>query len=307
VPTAFLTHPLFERHELPEGHPECPQRISAIRDELITQGIYELLRVVDAPAAPRDALLRVHSGKHLALLESLESTDRLVAIDPDTYVGPHSVAAARHAAGAAIEATDLVLSGEVHNAFCCVRPPGHHAEYGAAMGFCLLNNVAVGAAHALAQDGIDRVAILDFDVHHGNGTEDIFAGDERVLFCSSFQHPFYPHGSARPQAPNVVKATLSAGCDGKQFRDAIIRDWLPAVERFEPQLIFVSAGFDGHIEDEMADVRLMDGDYRWVSEQIVAIAARHAAGRIVSCLEGGYSLGALARCATLHVRALAGI
>ena len=307
MPTAFLTHPLFERHEVPDGHPERAQRLPAIRDELITQGIYDLLRVTEAPAAPYDALCRVHAPGYVSMLEHIDIGEGMVAIDADTFIGPHSIVAARHAAGAAIEATDLVIAGDVRSAFCCVRPPGHHAERNKAMGFCLFNNVAVGAMQALEQHGLQRVAILDFDVHHGNGTEDIFAGDERVLFCSSFQHPFYPYGDPAPRGTNVVKLPLPAGCDGRRFREEISNEWAPAVDRFAPEMIFVSAGFDGHAEDDMAGLLLVDDDYRWISDWIVERAETHAKGRIVSCLEGGYALPALARCAVLHIRALAGI
>ena len=307
MPTAYLTHPLFTRHEMPPNHPECAERVFAIADELITQGIYDLLRVVEAPDVRRDALCRVHAEALVEAILALDNVEGLVAIDADTYVGPHSIAAARHAAGAAIEATDLVVSGEADNAFCCVRPPGHHAERSRAMGFCLFNNVAVGAAYALQEHGLERVAILDFDVHHGNGTEDIFAGDERVLFCSSFQHPFYPGTPPSAKGINVVRATLPAGSDGASFRDTITQQWGPAIAAHRPEMIFVSAGFDGHVEDAMSGVRLVDDDYRWVSDWIVAAADRHAGGRIVSCLEGGYALPALGRCATLHVRALAGV
>lgn len=305
--TALLTHPLFEQHEVPEGHPERPQRVGCIVDALISQRIHELLQSVEAPSASRRALRRVHSEAHLSRLEEAAPADGMAALDPDTWIGPHSLAAARHAAGAAVEATNRVVSGRADTAFCCVRPPGHHAERDAAMGFCLFNNVAVGAAHALEHHGLSRVAILDFDVHHGNGTEDIFAGDERVLFCSSFQHPFYPLTSATGSASNVVKAPLPAGAGGKEFREALTDRWGPAIAQFAPEMIFVSAGFDGHIEDEMSGIRLVDEDYRWVSDWIVDAAKQSAGGRIVSCLEGGYALDALARCATLHVRALAGL
>jgi acetoin utilization deacetylase AcuC-like enzyme len=307
VPTAFLTHSLFLRHEVPTGHPERPRRLSAIVDELITQRIYDLLRIVEAPEASNDALCRVHSPAHVSAMEGLKLGDAIASIDADTFVGPHSVAAARHAAGAAIEATELVIAGRADSAFCCVRPPGHHAERDRAMGFCLFNNVAVGVAYALDQRGLERIAIVDFDVHHGNGTEDIFAGDSRVLFCSSFQHPFYPHSSTAPRDSNIIKVPLRAGCSGREFRDAISDHWAPAIERFAPEMIFVSAGFDGHAEDTMAGLLLLDDDYRWISDWIVERADRYASGRIVSCLEGGYALDALARCATLHIRALAGL
>lgn len=305
--TAFLSHPVFQRHEVPAGHPECPQRLAAITDELIAAGVYDLLRVYDAPEATREALCRAHLSSHVAALEHIEAGDALVAIDADTYVGPHSLPAARRAAGAAVEATDLVLSGAVRNAFCCVRPPGHHATRDAAMGFCLFNNVVVGAEHALEHHGLQRVAILDFDVHHGNGTEQIVAGDERILYLSSFQHPFYPYGDSAPAGPNVVKSPLRAGCGGQHLRKAIEERWAPALERFSPEMIFVSAGFDGHVEDSMSDIRLVDDDYRWISDWIVAVADHEANGRVVSCLEGGYALHALARCTALHIRALAGL
>lgn len=302
--TALLTHPLFERHETPTGHPECPQRVTAILDQLRAEQIYDLLAIFEPPAATRDQLARVHDPAYLEELDALDASDGLVAIDPDTWAGPHTLAAAKHAAGAAVLATDLVLGGEVGDAFCCVRPPGHHAERDKAMGFSFFNNVAVGAAHALDAHGLERVAILDFDVHHGNGTEHIFAGDDRVLFCSSFQHPFYPYSGADSGADNVVAVPLPAGTEGATFRAALEDAWGAAVERFRPQMIFVSAGFDGHAADPLAQLRLDDDDYRWVSEWIIGLAEQHAEGRIVSTLEGGYSLADLARAATLHVRSL---
>ncbi len=213
--------------------------------------------------------------------------------------------AAWHAAGAAVMATDLVLTGRSCNAFCAVRPPGHHAQRDHAMGFCFFNNVAVAAAHALEEHGLDRVAILDFDVHHGNGTEEIFAHDERVLLCSVFQHPFYPFGGSDTLQPHVINTPLPAGSTGDAIRRTITEHWLPAVDSFRPQMILVSAGFDGHVEDEMAQFQLIDDDYRWVSEAIMNIATRHAQGKIVSCLEGGYALNALGRCVCTHIRILA--
>jgi acetoin utilization deacetylase AcuC-like enzyme len=218
-------------------------------------------------------------------------------------MNPHSLTAARHAAGAVVLATDLVISGECRTAFCAVRPPGHHAERNRAMGFCLFNNVAVGAAHALSQ-GVARVAIVDFDVHHGNGTEDIFSDDPRVLMVSTFQHPLYPYSGLDNPAPNMVNVPLSAGTGSTGFRDAVTEHWLPALERHRPEVIFVSAGFDAHREDPLAGLKLVEDDYAWVTRQLVAIAARHAKGRIVSTLEGGYGLSALGRSATEHIREL---
>jgi acetoin utilization deacetylase AcuC-like enzyme len=217
---------------------------------------------------------------------------------------PHSLTAAMHAAGAAVMATDLVARGECSNAFCAVRPPGHHAERNRAMGFCLLNNVAVGAAHALATHGLERVAIIDFDVHHGNGTEEIFAADARVLMVSTFQHPLYPYSGTTPMGPNMVNIPLPAGSGSDAFRAAVRDRWLPALAAHRPEMLFVSAGFDAHREDPLAGLKLVDDDYAWVTKELLAVARTHANGRIVSTLEGGYALGALGRSAAAHVREL---
>ena len=261
----------------------------------------------DAPEASRDQLLRVHDAAYVDTLYASAPTSGLRRLDPDTVIGPRSLDAARRAAGAVVAATDLVASGEANNAFCPVRPPGHHAERNEAMGFCLFNNIAVGAAHALAEHGYQRVAILDFDVHHGNGTEDIFADDDRVLFCSTFQHPFYPVTPLREDAANRVSVPLDAGAGSAEFREAVEERWLPALRRFEPEFVFVSAGFDAHVADDMSHVNLTDKDYEWVTERIMEVAAASAGGRIVSALEGGYELHSLARCVETHLRVLAGV
>lgn len=302
--TALLTHPVFERHETPTGHPECPQRVTAIIDGLQAARLYDLLEVVEAPEATHEQLCRVHDDDYVAEILDLDPGESLVAIDPDTWAGPHTLEAALRAAGAAVHATDLVMTGEVADAFCCVRPPGHHAERGKAMGFCFFNNIAVAAAHALEAHGLERVAILDFDVHHGNGTEDIFAGDERVLFCSSFQHPFYPGTGAGSEHANVVDVPLPAGTDGSELHAAVTEAWGSAVRRFEPQMFFVSAGFDAHARDPLAQFRLDDGDYARITDWIVGLAEEYADGRLVSTLEGGYSLADLASAAAVHVRSL---
>jgi len=216
----------------------------------------------------------------------------------------HSLTAARHAAGAVVLATDLVATGECRTAFCAVRPPGHHAERNRAMGFCLFNNVAVGAAHALATHGVERVAIVDFDVHHGNGTEDIFSADPRVLMVSTFQHPLYPYSGLDHPAANMVNVPLAAGTGGAEFRDAVRDRWLPALERHRPEIVYVSAGFDAHREDPLAGLKLVEADYAWVTRELVALAAKHAKGRIVSTLEGGYGLSALGRSVAEHIREL---
>ncbi len=303
VPTAYITHPSFLLHDMGPYHPECPDRLNAIGDRLISAGLDAYLRHYSAPAATGEQIGRVHGREYVATIEAESPTTGLHFLDPDTAMNPHSLTAARHAAGAVVLATDLVISGECRTAFCAVRPPGHHAERNRAMGFCLFNNVAVGAAHALAQ-GVARVAIVDFDVHHGNGTEDIFSDDPRVLMVSTFQHPLYPYSGLDNPAPNMVNIPLSAGTGSTGFRDAVTDHWLPALERHRPEVIFVSAGFDAHREDPLAGLKLVEDDYAWVTRQLVAIAARHAKGRIVSTLEGGYGLSALGRSATEHIREL---
>jgi len=305
VPTALISHPLLQRHPVPDGHPECPQRVPAILDALHEQGLYDHLLHVDARAATREELERVHERAYVDGLEASDPAEGFVALDPDTYLGPGTLAAAKLAAGAAVLATELVLDGRADNAFCCVRPPGHHAGRSSAMGFCYFNNVAVGAAHALEHAGLSRVAICDFDVHHGNGTEEIFLNDDRVLFCSSYQHPFYPNSGAPSQPGHIANVPLPAGTNGEVFRDAIAAAWLPEIDRFAPEMIFVSAGFDAHAGDPLAQLLLVEDDYTWVTDRIVELADRHSGGRIVSSLEGGYSLSALAASACAHLRSLA--
>ena len=303
--TALLYHPIFDRHEVADGHPECPQRLSSITDALHTQDLYDHLLHVAARAATREELERAHASWYLEMLESRAPSEGFEHLDPDTWLSPNTLPAARHAAGAAVLATEIVLEGRAGTAFCCVRPPGHHAGKASAMGFCYYNNIAVAAAHALASGAVERVAILDFDVHHGNGTEEIFLSDDRVLLCSSYQHPFYPYTGAPSVPGHIANVPLPAGTKGPEFRAAIEAQWLPEIERFAPQLIFVSAGFDAHAGDPLAQLLLTVDDYAWVTERILELAAKHAQGRVVSSLEGGYALDALAACACAHVRALA--
>ena len=305
--TAYLSHPLFLQHEMGESHPECPARLQAIAQQLTVTGCFEQLHHHSAPPAGREAVLRAHHADYLQTMERTAPSQGYLQLDPDTAMNPHTLDAALHAAGAGIRATDLVLSGEVSNAFCAVRPPGHHAEPGHAMGFCFFNNIAIAVAHALEEHGLQRVAIIDFDVHHGNGTETMFRNDPRVLFCSSFQHPFYPGTPLDRNNPHIIHAPLHAGDGSEAFRRAYSERIFPAVEAFAPQMIFISAGFDAHEEDAMSGLELKDGDYTWISERIVELAARHASGHIVSLLEGGYALDALGRCATHHIVALIGV
>jgi acetoin utilization deacetylase AcuC-like enzyme len=304
VAIAFISHPACLRHEMGEGHPERPERLSAIEDKLLASRLDYFIVRADAPEVTREQLLRVHDAAYLDELERLSPEEGLTWIDPDTAMCPDTLPAALRAAGAAVLATDLVIAGKAEAAFCSVRPPGHHAERARAMGFCFFNNVAVGAAHALEHHGLRRVAIVDFDVHHGNGTEDMFRDDSRVLMVSTFQHPFYPGSGVEGRSERMVNVPLAAGASGEEFRAAVTREWLPALDRFQPEMIFVSAGFDAHRDDGMAMLRLLESDYAWVTQQIRTVAARHAGGRIVSTLEGGYDLGALARSVAAHLEQL---
>ena len=288
-------------------HPECPERLQAIEDQLIASGLIGCLVEHEAPLAEPEHLTRVHDADYVRAVEASSPRAGLVHLDPDTAMNPDTYRAARRAAGAVVLATDLVMGGTAHNAFCAVRPPGHHAESRRAMGFCLFNNVAVGVAHALEAHGLRRVAVVDFDVHHGNGTEDIFRRDERVLMVSTFQHPFYPYSGVEGRSERMVNVPLPAYTDGQGFRRAVVEEWLPALERFRPEALFVSAGFDAHREDDMASLGLVEADYVWVTERIREVADRHAGGRIVSVLEGGYNLSALARSVTALLKVLAGV
>jgi acetoin utilization deacetylase AcuC-like enzyme len=304
VSTAFITHPSFLLHEMGADHPECPERLTAIHDRLLAAGLDGHLARHEAPAATREQVLRAHGPDYLDQLEAASPTEGLAYLDPDTALNPQSLTAAWHAAGALIKATDLVIGGECANAFCAVRPPGHHAVRERAMGFCIFNSVAVGILHALETHGLERIAVIDFDVHHGNGTEEIFAGDERVRMMSTFQHPLYPYSGAEPLGDNMFNVPLPPGSDGAKFRQAVEDVWLPALEDFQPQMIYISAGFDAHREDPLAGLAFVEADYAWVTRELMRVAARHAQGRIVSTLEGGYALSALGRSVAEHVREL---
>ena len=309
--TVFYSHPDCRGHDMGAGHPECPQRLDAITDHLLAIGLDIALDFRDAPQATFEQIERAHTTHYVTeikdLLEQVQISGVNKALDPDTIACPATLAAALRAAGAAVAATDDVLAGRAETAFCSVRPPGHHATRDEAMGFCFFNNVAIAARHALDVHGLQRVAIIDFDVHHGNGTEDIIAGDERVLMCSFFQHPLYPYSGAVPKGTNMVNVPVAPYTRGPEVRSTIEAMWLPALERFAPQMIFISAGFDAHREDDLGQMGLVEADYEWITKQLMAVAHRHAQGRVVSCLEGGYSLSALARSVAAHVRVLAGV
>jgi len=305
--TALISHPDTLLHVMDGSHPESPARITAIHNALKIAGVDQQLKHYKAPQATDQQLTRVHSKAYVEQIRRLSPKAGLVRLDADTSMGPMSLSAALHASGANILATDLVMSGKVQNAFCCIRPPGHHAHKDRAAGFCIFNHVAVGVAHALEQHKLDRVAVIDFDVHHGDGTEDIFKDDPRVMLCSTFQHPFYPGTGANSRTDHMINVPLKAGTDGQGFRQAVTAEFAPALERFKPQFIFISAGFDAHAEDPLAQLGLLREDYVWITEFVMKIAARHAGGRIVSSLEGGYHLPALAESATAHIRTMAGI
>jgi len=301
---AYITHPDCRLHDMGAHHPECPARLGAIEDQLVASSLSNFLTHVEAPLATRAQLERVHAPAYITMLERAVPERGLVALDPDTAMNPHSLKAALRAAGAAVLATDQVMRGEAQAAFCSVRPPGHHAERARAMGFCLYNNVAVAAAHALESHGLKRVAVVDFDVHHGNGTEEIFRDDPRVMMVSTFQHPFYPYSGVEGRSERMVNIPLAAFSGGAEFRAAVERYWLPALLAFKPEMLFVSAGFDAHREDDMAMLKLVEADYAWVTQQIKEVARRSAAGRIVSVLEGGYALSALGRSVATHIKVL---
>ncbi len=307
--TAFISHPDCLLHEMGAYHPERPARLKAIDDELIACGLMSNLVRHIAPLVTLEQLKRVHTSEYIASLEAAAhraSLAGLAYLDPDTAMNRYSLGAAYRAAGAVILATDLVMGEEVKNAFCSVRPPGHHAERDRAMGFCLFNNIAVGVAHALEAHSLERVAVVDFDVHHGNGTEDIFRNDPRVMMVSTFQHPFYPYSGLAGRSERMVNIPLAAGSNGKVLRAAVNQFWLPALERFKPQMLFISAGFDGHQDDELASLNLIEEDYAWVTERIKEAACAYADGRIVSVLEGGYALPVLGRSVAAHLSVLSG-
>jgi acetoin utilization deacetylase AcuC-like enzyme len=312
--TGYFTHTDCFKHDMGSGHPECPERLSAIEDRLLASGLMDFLQRFEAPPASLDELGLAHDRMYIAALQGLSQrlTDDAAAggpsrlqLDPDTAINPHSWNATLRAAGAAMAATDAVIAGELENAFCAVRPPGHHACRSRAMGFCLVNNIAVAARYALERHGLERVAVVDFDVHHGNGTEDILAGDERVLMVGFFQHPFYPYSGGESRAANILNVPVPAFTKGEAIRELIESHWLPRLNAHQPQMIFVSAGFDAHRDDDLGQLGLTESDYTWITQRIKDVALCYANGRIVSSLEGGYNLNALARSVEAHLRVLA--
>jgi len=306
---AIISHATCALHDNGHSyHPECAERLDAINNQLITSGVDWITHHYDAQTATKDQLLRAHKAHYIEQIFASAPSDAMsIDLDGDTSMNQHSLAAALLAAGAATQAVDLVMdnTNQQQHAFCMVRPPGHHAGRAHSAGFCIFNNIAIAAQHALAAHGLERVAIIDFDVHHGDGTEDIVQGDERILFCSSFQHPFYPYRGADTQAANILNIPLPAGTASTTWREAVQQQWLPALARFQPELILISAGFDSHLEDDMGGFKLVEADYVWITEELCQLAKRYSNGRIVSCLEGGYDFSSLGRSVAAHVKMLA--
>lgn len=305
--TAYLTHPDCLKHDMGPHHPECPARMVAIEDQLTASGLMNLLNHYEVSKASKEQLQRIHTADHIEWVFNQAPKSGMIQLDGDTTMNPYSLNAALYAAGAAVKAVDLVMTGEVNNAFCNIRPPGHHAGRDHAAGFCIFNNVAVAAAHAIEKYGLQRVAIADFDVHHGDGTEDIFHDDPRVMLCSTFRHPYYPYCGEDSSNDHIINVPMRAGSSGVEFRAAVTEYWLLALERFQPELLLISAGFDAHREDDMGGLKLVEEDYVWVTEELKAIAQRSAKSRIVSMLEGGYALQALGRSVLAHIKSLNGI
>ena len=306
--TLFVTHPLGLRHEMGEGHPERPDRLRAIERALEGEDFQSLARET-APRGQREAILRVHPDVYVAELEGSVPTEGYADLDGDTAMNPFTLEAAMHGVGGVCLAVDEVMTGRCDNAFVGMRPPGHHAERSTAMGFCFFNNAAVAARHAQAIHGAERVAIMDFDVHHGNGTQDIFWSDKTVMYASTHQMPLYPGTGAvseRGEHGNIVNAPLRAGDGGEAFRDAMEMRVLPALVAFRPDLLIISAGFDAHQRDPLANINLVEEDFSWATARLMDVAQKCAKGRLVSVLEGGYDLQGLARSASAHIKRLMG-
>ncbi|MGA1692949.1 MAG: histone deacetylase family protein [Burkholderiaceae bacterium] len=302
--TTLFTHDAFAAHEMGPHHPESPARVRAVLAELRATGLLDRLDVQEAPMARDEDILRAHTPDHWEALKAASPSSRYAVIDPDTAMNPFTLEAVSRAAGAVVEGVEAVVQGRAQTVFCAVRPPGHHAERDRAMGFCFVNSVAVGALYATEALGLERVAVVDFDVHHGNGTEEILADVPGVLMVSTFQQGIYPGRGERPLGQNMVNVPLPGGSDGKALRAAVLQEWLPALNDFAPELIIISAGFDAHRDDPLAGLRWSEADYEWVTEQLLEVAARHCEGRVVSSLEGGYEVAALGRSVACHVSAL---
>lgn len=302
--TALITHADCVKHEIAPGHPEQPARIASVLDQLEVDGLLQALQQYEAPLADKAHLTLAHPASYVDSIFDASPATGSVQLDADTAMNEHSLRAALLAAGAGIKAVDLVTAGDIDNGFCCVRPPGHHAEKATAMGFCFFGSIAIAALYALQKTGINKVAIIDFDVHHGNGTEDLIGEHEDVFFCSSFQHPLYPGKFGKNVPGRKINIPLESGCDGATFRRTMQSDCLAALRAFEPDIIFISAGFDAHRDDPLAGLNLLEEDFAWITSELVKVATEFSDGRIVSMLEGGYNLEALGRSASAHIKEL---
>ncbi|WP_206484094.1 histone deacetylase family protein [Thalassotalea sp. G2M2-11] len=301
-----ISHYRCNDHNMGDYHPESPARLDAVQDQLIRSGLDYVIRQIDATPLDRQYLSLAHDDDYIDYIYNNAPTEGLFRLDDDTAMNPNTLTAALYSAGAAKDAVDRVMSGELDAAYCLTRPPGHHAERNKGMGFCIFNNIAIASEYAKKYHNLQRVAILDFDVHHGNGTENIIKDKTGTLFCSSYQYPFYPFEMQASDRPPIINTPLDAATKGPEFRKAISEKWFPQLHQFKPEFIFISAGFDAHIEDEMSQVSLTEADYRWITDEIKLIAEQYAQGRIVSVLEGGYALGALGRCSVAHLNGLIG-
>jgi len=313
MPVTIISHPDCTAHDMGEGHPESPARMAAIQDQLISSGLEYVVKQVDASPIKKELLELAHTKDYIDSIFSNSPSSGTFELDPDTRMNPSSLSAALLSAGAAINAVDIVMSEidtgseqKNNSVFCATRPPGHHAERDKAMGFCFFNNIAIAAVYAKQKYNLAKVAVVDFDVHHGNGTQEILSDKNGFLFCSTFEHPLYPNSGTEDHPIHIINSPLPANTSGAEFREVIKRDWLPALNKFQPDIIFISAGFDAHIEDEISQVKLTESDYLWVTQQLNQIASQHSNGRIVSVLEGGYYLSSLARSVVAHVKGLIG-
>ncbi len=302
--SAYITHTYCDRHNMGEDHPESPQRLGAIQNRMITGQLMDFVRRLEGESATYEQLVQTHDAAYVDSIFARAPESGHIELEPETLMMPHTLDAALHAAGSVVQAVDLVMAGEVDNAFCAIRPPGHHAEFDKAMGFCLFNNIAVGTRHAINKYGLERVAIVDFDVHHGNGTEDIFKADPNVLYASSYQHPFYPYADPGASHDNILHMPLEAGSGSDAFKTIMTEQLVPALDAFKPQFIMISAGFDAHKEDPMGQLRLDESDFTWITDVLMDAADRHCQGRVVSVLEGGYNIDALGRAAFCHIKSL---
>ena len=306
--TLYITHPDCSLHNMRNWHPESSKRLAAIHDRLCLTDLIWCLKEMNAPQATEEDILRCHQADYVNFIRANIPSEGYFNIDnEETSLNPHTWSAALRAAGAGILAVDELMQGRAKNAFCSVRPPGHHAESNKSMGFCFINNAAVAARYAIDKYDVSRIAIVDFDVHHGNGTEQIFANDPHVEMFSFFQHPFFPYSGAEEVTSNMHNVPLKAYSGRQEIEEAVKTVWLPMMNAFQPELIVICAGFDAHRDDDMGQMMLVEQDFVWLTKELMAVADRHCHGRIISLLEGGYNLNALARSAVEHIRALAGL